>query len=87
MKVWKTATLSAASKTVTGIVTPGGWDDTGLLSSLCIRGDGAEVWFVVPGTDLVDLMPFVRKRVRATGRLSHRHGLPHLEVTHIETRS
>lgn len=84
MRIRNTAALGAASKTITGIVAPGGWDDTGHVLSLCIRGDEPEVWFVVPGTDLIDLMAFVRKRVRATGRLSRRHGLPHLEVTHIE---
>jgi hypothetical protein len=69
---------------ITGIVSPTGWDESGIVESVCIAADDGKYYFPCLEDKGKTLAEFLRKNVRVRGIMSLRNGLRSISVTKIE---
>lgn len=76
--------LDLKETTITGIVSPTGWDEEGRVLTVCVATDYGKYYFLSTERKDVDLVSFVKKYVEASGIVSTYGNLNYLSISNIK---
>lgn len=69
---------------ITGIVSPTGWDESGIVESVCIAADDGKYYFPRLEDKSRVLAGYLRKNVKVTGTISLKRGVRSISISRIE---